>query len=202
MKFWLFTTTLLGVLFGVGFTGGPGIVKDNVEEEEMENWFRRSQSFERITIQRILSNSFHSCEHLDKEKAAFGALLSQYEVPQSKVNDYLEALAELSEILNQKPTEAEKEVIKERVRKLNQADKAIIASIKGLENVDSSLAFSADPRFATFNLIRKKSTMSQKNVENSPELVMQWLKDSMESESFSKSFALALEASRVLAPNH
>jgi hypothetical protein len=159
-------------------------------------------SAEEEMIQNVLNDALKSAltgGSLDEAKAVFGELFADYGVQQATVDSYFDALGDVGSVAKENPTEAEKEIIKQKVTSLGNADKALIESIRGLENIGTNPAFALDPRFAEFNAIRFKSTVGQTIAQNFPQSVLTWLKDPEGIGSFSKSFALALEASRVLS---
>jgi hypothetical protein len=152
-------------------------------------------------IQNVLVNAFASAltgGNLNEAKAALGELFGPYGVQQATVDSYVNALGTLGSVAKDNPTEAEKAVIKENVIALGNADKALIESIRGLENIGTDPFFAADPRFAEFNSYRLQNTIGLTFAQNSPQEVLTWMKGPIVSAGTSKSFALALEASRVL----
>jgi hypothetical protein len=154
-------------------------------------------------IQNVLVNAFASAltgGNLNEAKAALGELFGPYGVQQATVDSYVNALGTLGSVAKDNPTEAEKAVIKENVIALGNADKALIESIRGLENIGTDPFFAADPRFAEFNSYRLQNTIGLTFAQNSPQEVLTWMKGPIVSAGTSKSFALALKASRILRP--
>lgn len=196
------TTNSVLKTFGKTYLGGSSKAAVAVDGRSVHVCTGAPISPEGEMIQNTLQNSLNTAlagGSLAEGKAAFGALFADYGVSQAVVDSYFDSLGALGAVLKDYPTDAEKEDIKQKAYDFGQKDTALIESIRGLENLSTDPIFSFDLRFTAFNAIRLSSTAGKIFSQVRPETVLAWLKDPEGIGAFSKSFALALDASRVLS---